>query len=72
MWILLLIYFIFLLAYLIFNVYAIIRIWALRMPNDMTSTGVIVYTIVIGMLITISLLIITFLTWNGNFKFSFK
>jgi len=72
MWILLLFYFIFLLVYIIFNVYAIIRIWALRMPGDMTAGALLAYTVVIVSLITLTLLIITFLKWNGGFQFSFK
>jgi len=65
--ILLIIYFLFLLAYVIFNAYAVIRVWSLKLPHDMTPLTVLIYLIVMAVIVTFSLVFISNLNWQSSF-----
>lgn len=61
---LLMIYFIFLGVYIIFNVYAILKVLSLRISGDQTKEMLIIYMAVVSFLILISLIIISGLSWT--------
>jgi hypothetical protein len=65
---LLIFYFIFLVAFVAFNIYAIIRVWSLKLTNDNTQLILVTYMIIISSLILISLIIISGLDWSLTFK----
>jgi len=67
--ILLVLYFIFLLVYIAFNVYGIFRIWSLRIKGDQTIRIIILYLFVISVIILVSLIAIGTLNWSSNFTF---
>ncbi len=64
--ILLIIYFIFLFCYIIFNVYAILRVRSMRLEGDKTNTFLAIYSIVLVIIILISLITILGLNWSTN------
>lgn len=59
-------YFIFLVVYIIFNIYAILRVKSIRIEGDHTATAIAVYITVIGAIILISLLFMSGLDWSNN------
>jgi len=65
--ILLIAFLLFLFVYIIFNVYAIIRVWAMRLPGDRTHIVLIFYMVVLTFVISLSLFIISTLNWKSNF-----
>lgn len=67
--ILLILYFIFLVAYLAFNVYALFRVWSIRTRGDGSRAAILIYMVVVGMIIFVSLIMLTGLSWPNNFKF---
>jgi len=67
--ILLILYFIFLVAYLIFNIYAMFRVWSIRNRGDGSRAAILIYMAIVGMIIFISLIMLTGLNWPNNFKF---
>lgn len=68
MYILLIIWLIFLFAYIIFNVYGIYRVLAMRIKGDIIPLAVIVYTLVMFAVIIISLIFIYQLNWTRDLK----
>lgn len=68
--ILLVLYFIFLVVYIGFNVYAILKVWSMRLENDHTQTMLVIYMTIISVIILISLIMITGLSWSTKFNFS--
>jgi|GEM_PF-825173 len=67
--ILLVLYFVFLIIYIAFNVYGIFRIWSMRINGDQTIRIIILYLFSIGIIIFISLIAIGTLNWSSNFSF---
>lgn len=65
--ILLILYFLFLIIYLAFNIYGILRIWAMRIKGDRTELMIIIYLFIISTIILISLLLILGLDWSTDF-----
>jgi len=61
-------YFIFLIAYIAFNIYAAFKIWSMRLNHDATQLVLTSYLIIIGTIIVISLIIISGLNWPGFSK----
>ena len=68
MYILLIIWFLFVGAYFIFNIYGISRILAMRIKGDFTSKAILIYLIVIFIIIAVSLVIISQLSWGAPIK----
>jgi len=66
MLIFLILYFIFLFAYIIFNVYSILRVWSLKLPNDRTSLSILIYLIVMAVLIVTSIILVSSLNWGAG------
>ncbi|AKM82500.1 TPA: hypothetical protein DD449_01890 [Candidatus Berkelbacteria bacterium] len=70
--ILLIIYVLFIVVYLVFNAYILFRVNAMRVKNDLTSRGMIIYVIAIAIVFGVSFVIIGSLNWDksligGNF-----
>lgn len=61
-------YFVFMVVYIIFNIYAVLRVRSIRIEGDHTPTAIAVYITIIGALILISLLLMSGLDWSNNFK----
>jgi len=61
-------YFIFLVVYIIFNVYAILRVKSIRIEGDRTSVAISVYVSTIVVVILVSLLLMSGLDWSNNFN----
>jgi len=68
MYIFLIIWLLFVFAYVIFNVYGIYRIMAMRIKGDSVIFAVLVYLIVMFVIIAISIIIIANLDWGKNLK----
>lgn len=68
MYIFLIIWFLFLFFYIVFNVYGLYRIMAARIKGDATGLAVLVYLIIMLLIIFISVLIISRLDWGKNLK----
>jgi hypothetical protein len=63
----LVIYLIFLLIYLIFNAYAISRIWAMRFAHDATKKAIFVYLAMV-----IAIVALTFILVFSFYSISFR
>lgn len=61
-------YFIFLAIYIIFNIYAILRVKSIRIEGDQTSVAIAVYITIISAIILISLLLMSGLNWSNSFN----
>lgn len=64
MTILLIIYILFLLAYMVFNAYVIFRVNKMRLKGDLTNRGMFVYFISIAVVLAISLIFMSTLNWG--------
>ena len=62
---LLIFYFVFLLLYIIFNIYSILKVRTLRLRNDQTQPFLVVYIVIISFIIFISLIVIAGLDWSA-------
>lgn len=67
--ILLAIYLIFLVAYIIFNIYAILKVSSMRSTGDSTGSILLIYIFIISLLILVSLIIMAGLDWHAKFNF---
>jgi hypothetical protein len=61
------IYLLFLLAYIIFNTYAVYRVLSMKMVNDSTTVIAVIYILVITIIIIVSILLISLLDWSQGF-----
>lgn len=68
MYLLLIIWFLFIFAYMIFNIYGISRVMAMRIKGDKVSLAVLVYLVLIFLIIAVSIIIISNLDWGKNIK----
>ena len=64
MTILFVIYLIFLISFLIFNGYMIMRLLELRIKGDRTRVGIVIYSVCIGFIIMLSFILIIFANWS--------
>ncbi|OGD56963.1 hypothetical protein A2V71_03220 [Candidatus Berkelbacteria bacterium RBG_13_40_8] len=67
MLILLIIYLLFLFAYIAFNAYCIFRVSTMRITGDATGLSILIYVIVMAAIIFISLMFIGSLDWKTTF-----
>lgn len=72
MYIFLIIWLLFLFAYIIFNVYGLLRIITMRFKGDAVGLIVLIYIIIMFIIISISILTISRLDWSKNFLDIFK
>lgn len=72
MYIFLIIWLLFVFAYVIFNVYGIYRVMAMRIKGDVIPLAVLIYLIVISAVIVITLVFIGNLDWGKNLKELFR
>jgi len=68
MYIFLVIWFLFIFAYVIFNVYGLYRVMAMRIKGDVIPLAILIYLIVIMVIIAIALVFIGSLDWGKNLK----
>ncbi len=68
MYIFLIIWFLFIFAYMIFNIYGIYRVMAMRIKGDSVAFAVLIYLIVMFVIIAVSIIIIANLDWGKNLK----
>lgn len=68
MYIFLILWFIFIFAYMIFNIYGVMRVLAMRLKGDVTPLAVLVYLIAIFVVIAISIMLISHLDWGRNLR----
>lgn len=68
MYIFLIIWFLFIFVYMIFNIYGIYRIMAMRIKGDSVAFAVLIYLIVMFVIIAASIIIIANLDWGKNLK----
>lgn len=68
MYLLLIIWFLFIFAYMIFNIYGISRVMAMRIKDDKVGLAVLVYFVLMFLIIAISIIIISNLDWGKNIK----
>ena len=68
MYIFLVIWFLFIFAYVIFNVYGLYRVMAMRIKGDVIPLAVLVYLIVILAIIAVTLVFIGSLDWGKSLK----
>ncbi len=68
MYIFLIIWFLFIFAYMIFNIYGISRVMAMRIKGDKVGFAVLIYLIVMFLIIAVSIIIISNLDWGKNIK----
>lgn len=64
--ILLIFYAIFIIVYMAFNAYIIFRVISIRIKNDYTNRGIIVYMIAIAVILLVSFIFISSLNWRVN------
>lgn len=64
MYILLIIWFIFLFAYIIFNVYGLFQVMAKRFRGDAMGFAVLIYLVAMFLIIAVSILVISQLNWG--------
>jgi len=72
MYIFLIIWFIFLFIYIIFNIYGLIQVLAKRFKGDAIGRAVLIYLILMFVIIVVSILAISRLDWGKNLKDIFK
>lgn len=68
MYIFLIIWFIFLFAYFVFNVYGISRVMAMRIKNDVVPLAVMIYLLVIFIIIAFAIYLISTFSWGGSIR----
>ena len=66
MYILLIIWFIFLFVYIIFNVYGLYRVISMRIKGDITLLATLIYVIAMAVIIFISISIMGTLDWGTD------
>lgn len=66
MYIFLILWFLFLLAYISYNVYAFYRVSAMRLKGDATNRVMVIYFLAIAAIIFISVIWISRLSWGGS------
>lgn len=64
--ILLTIYILFVIVYLVFNAYILFRLNTMRVKNDLTNRGMIVYAVAISLVLVVTFIIISTLNWNQS------
>jgi len=67
MYILLIIWFLFLFVYIVYNIYGLIRMMQMRIKGDATMLMIAIYLILIFVIIAASILLISQLNWPTNF-----
>jgi len=72
MYILLIIWILFVIAYLGFNLYGLTRVQAMRIKGDIVPLAILVYLIVIFVIIAVSILLILNLDWGKNLRELFR
>lgn len=60
----LILYLIFLIVFIGFNTYMYHRLWQMRIEGDLTSKALLVYGLVCGFIILISLVLLSFQDWS--------
>ena len=68
MYIFLIIWFLFLFVYIVFNMYGIYRVMAMRIKGDIVPLAILVYLIAIFLVIAISVILISSLDWGEKIK----
>jgi len=68
MYLFLIIWFLFLFVYMIFNIYGIYRIMAMRIKGDRVAFAVLIYLMAMFLIIAVSIIIIAHLDWGKNLK----
>lgn len=68
MYIFLIIWLLFLFIYIIFNVYGLYRVMAMRIKGDVVGLAVLIYLIAMSIIIIVSLTWISTLDWGKNLK----
>ena len=66
MYLFLIIWFLFLFVYIIFNIYGIYRTMAMRIKGDIVPLAILVYLIVMFLIIAVSIILISGLDWGKN------
>ncbi len=66
--ILLILYLIFIFIYVAFNIYGILRIWAMRIKGDRTAAIILFYLFAIGVIFFFSFIFIISLDWSTRFN----
>jgi len=64
MYIFLIIWFLFVFAYMIFNIYGIYRVMAMRIKGDVVPLAILIYLIAIFLVIAGSIVLISSLDWQ--------
>ncbi|KKQ18022.1 MAG: hypothetical protein US31_C0011G0004 [Berkelbacteria bacterium GW2011_GWA1_36_9] len=72
MYIFLIIWFLFLFVYIIFNIYGLYRVCAMRFKGDAVSRMVMIYLVAMFIIIFLSILFISHLDWSKSLKDIFK
>ena len=68
MYIFLIIWFLFLFAYIIFNVYGLYRVMAMRIKGDVIPLAVLIYSLAIIVIIVVTLGFFGTLDWGKSLK----
>lgn len=68
MYILLIIWFLFLFVYIIYNTYGIYRAFRMRIKGDIIPVAVLIYVLAMLAIIVATLIIVGTLDWGKNFK----
>lgn len=66
MYIFLIIWFLFILVYIVFNIYGISRVQAMRIKGDTSGLIILIYLITIFIILGISITIISHLNWTAS------
>lgn len=72
MYIFLIIWFLFLFIYIIFNVYGLYRVMSMRIKGDIIPLAILIYLIAIFLVISVSIILISNLDWGKNIKDLFR
>jgi hypothetical protein len=64
MYIALIVWFIFLFAYIAFNIYGVIRVNQMRIKGDVTHAAILVYLLIMFIIIAVTLLFVSHLDWG--------
>lgn len=68
MYIFLIIWFLFLFAYIVFNIYGIYRVMAMRIKGDIVPMAILIYLVAIFLVIAVSIILISSLDWGEKIK----
>ena len=68
MYIFLIIWFLFLFVYIVFNIYGIYRVMAMRIKGDIVPLAILVYLIAIFLVIAVAIILISSLDWGEKIK----